>query len=332
PALVVAPAAADLQVARREALPREAARPGERERRRVGGLDVGLQTVQLQRAERVAHGRAQSFAHQTLSLEPGERVVAEVRAAECAKNDLREVDDSYQCTGLALTDQKPQGCPASRALYIRAELPWRGRCEYPRSMKRTACQHRSQEIPLIGRFNAADADSRAPGRTFRTFKRCPVDVHQPARCVRRLPLACAIGRSLRDKTLPDSDIKQQPFRLRRYFSLTSGVAVLVVTLVMSLAYRSTERNEHIELAESRNVTLARIFANSIWPEFSTYLAREAASAQDQQHPQTARLHDALRRMSRGLPVIKIKIYNPHGTAVYSSVQSEIGEDKSTNPA
>jgi len=132
--------------------------------------------------------------------------------------------------------------------------------------------------------------------------------------------------------LPDSDIKQQPFRLRRYFSLTSGVAVLVVTLVMSLAYRSTERNEHIELAESRNVVLARIFANSIWPEFSAYLAREAASAQDQQHPQTARLHDALRRMSRGLPVIKIKIYNPHGTAVYSSVQSEIGEDKSTNPA
>jgi len=30
-------------------------------------------------------------------------------------------------------------------------------------MKRTACQHCSQEIPLIGRFNAADADSIVMG-------------------------------------------------------------------------------------------------------------------------------------------------------------------------
>ena len=50
-ALVVAPLAADQQVARREALQPEAGAARERDRGRVPGLDVGLDAVQAERAD-----------------------------------------------------------------------------------------------------------------------------------------------------------------------------------------------------------------------------------------------------------------------------------------
>ena len=124
-----------------------------------------------------------------------------------------------------------------------------------------------------------------------------------------------------------------PFRLRRYFSLASGAAVLIFTIALSWTYYRAEVAEHIEMSEQRNVVLAQAFANAVWPEFSSHLTLPFSSAAEtRDHPQTERLHQTLRRMSRELPVIKIKVYNPQGIALYSSVQSEIGEDKSANPA
>jgi len=47
-------------------------------------------------------------------------------------------------------------------------------------------------------------------------------------------------------------------------------------------------------------------------------------------PLTERLHARLKAIGVGVPLIKIKIYNLQGIAVYSSVPAEIGEDKSQN--
>ena len=43
------------------------------------------------------------------------------------------------------------------------------------------------------------------------------------------------------------------------------------------------------------------------------------------------IDDALRELTSGLPILKVKIYNPNGLTVYSSEFGQIGEDKSTNP-
>ena len=59
-ALVVAPAPADQQVARRVALQPEARAARERDRRRVAGLDVGLQPVQRERRRTRGRARAPS--------------------------------------------------------------------------------------------------------------------------------------------------------------------------------------------------------------------------------------------------------------------------------
>ena len=61
------------------------------------------------------------------------------------------------------------------------------------------------------------------------------------------------------------------FRLLRFFVLTSAVAAVAVAVAFVL-HRQSEVERLIALAERQNVELARAFANTIWPRFSTYVA------------------------------------------------------------
>jgi class 3 adenylate cyclase len=105
------------------------------------------------------------------------------------------------------------------------------------------------------------------------------------------------------------------FHLRRYFSIASGVAVLTVTVAMGWLYYREEVADHVEATQAANVMLAQAFANTISP------AGESIEALDR----------TLAKTAHNVPVVKIKIYNRSGTAIYSSVRAEIGEDKSANP-
>ncbi|HEX2565860.1 MAG TPA: ATP-binding protein [Burkholderiales bacterium] len=119
------------------------------------------------------------------------------------------------------------------------------------------------------------------------------------------------------------------FQLLRYFSIASGIALLVMTLVVVWAYYKEEVADEVQSAEERNSMLAQTFSNVIWPQFGGYLAREdgfkTAPAE------TRRLRATLAVMAKRVPVTKIKIYHPSGIAVYSSDDDEIGEDRASNP-
>jgi class 3 adenylate cyclase len=110
---------------------------------------------------------------------------------------------------------------------------------------------------------------------------------------------------------------ERTFRLQRYFSITSGVALLIASLALGWAYYREEVGDQIAAAELRSVTLARTFANAISP-----IADK---------PDVRTLHERVLALSHGVPVAKIKIYDAAGTATYSSVPAEIGEDSSGNP-
>lgn len=107
------------------------------------------------------------------------------------------------------------------------------------------------------------------------------------------------------------------FHLQRYFSIASGGALLVASLALGWAYYYEEVEDQVAAAEFRNVTLAQTFANAISP-LSEPLDVDT-------------LHARVLALTRGVPVAKIKIYSAAGIAIYSSVRSEIGEDKSGNP-
>src|SRR5689334_3666720 len=89
PALVVAPAATDLQIARREALATEAGALGECDRGAVAGLDVGLDPVQAQGGERPAQDELDPFSHIPIAGVGLPGGVAEVGALKGATDDLR---------------------------------------------------------------------------------------------------------------------------------------------------------------------------------------------------------------------------------------------------
>ena len=107
------------------------------------------------------------------------------------------------------------------------------------------------------------------------------------------------------------------FHLQRYFSITSGVVLLLASLALGWAYYEEEVSDQVASAELRSITMARTFANAISPL--------------RDRPDIQGLHARVLALSKGVPVAKIKIYDAAGTAIYSSVLSEIGEDKSGNP-
>ncbi len=122
------------------------------------------------------------------------------------------------------------------------------------------------------------------------------------------------------------------FNLRRYFSLTCAVALVVVTVVLLILYRQNALDELVESAEGQNVTLARSFANILWPQFADYVASVSEVDGDtlRARPETRELRETLGTLTAGLPVLKVKIYNLNGLTVYSSQPSQIGANKSNN--
>ncbi len=126
--------------------------------------------------------------------------------------------------------------------------------------------------------------------------------------------------------------KKQPFQLLRYFSTASLIAFLLVGVFLITLYRQIAISELIEVGESKNVAITQSFSNVIWPQFSDFLNESAnlTTEEIKAHPETAHLHQAVLEQMQGLTVIKVKIYTLNGKTVFSTEESQIGEDKSEN--
>ena len=122
------------------------------------------------------------------------------------------------------------------------------------------------------------------------------------------------------------------FNILRYFSVMGAVILIVVTTALVALYRQNAVHELVESTEGQNVLLARSFANTLWPRYSEYVisATEMDGDALRAREETAELHEALKTLTAGLPVLKIKIYNLDGLTVYSSQRSQMGADKNTN--
>lgn len=120
------------------------------------------------------------------------------------------------------------------------------------------------------------------------------------------------------------------FRLLRYFALTSLVGVLLVLACLIYFYRAFAI-EALEEHETRdNVAVTRIFASTLWLSHADYVkgAAQLSVQQLRSHPQVARIRADVLRQMKGLPVVKVKIYDLHGLTVFSTDERQIGEVKS----
>jgi two-component system cell cycle sensor histidine kinase PleC len=118
----------------------------------------------------------------------------------------------------------------------------------------------------------------------------------------------------------------------RYFSITSAIALMVVTFALVFLYSHNAEKELLASAEGANVTLARPFANILWPRFSDYVmtVSETDGEKLRARPETAAIDEAIRILTAGLTVLRVKIYNLDGITIYSSEPSQIGADKRNN--
>jgi hypothetical protein len=126
--------------------------------------------------------------------------------------------------------------------------------------------------------------------------------------------------------------QKKPFQLLPYFTVTSLIAFVLVAVSLLSFYRQIAVNSLLEIGESKNAALTQTFSNVIWPEFSSFLgsASDLSADEIRAHPETARLRQAVIEQTRGLSVIKVKIYNKEGITVFSTQEDQIGEDKSEN--
>ena len=121
--------------------------------------------------------------------------------------------------------------------------------------------------------------------------------------------------------------------LLRYSQIIALAVIAVVVVALSLLYRGLVLDAMVEAETHANVTLTKTFANVVWPAHAAFV-KTAGSLDPRSlpaRPEIAALDDDLRRLSSGLSVVKVKIYNLNGLTVYSSDPLQIGERKLDNP-
>ncbi len=121
------------------------------------------------------------------------------------------------------------------------------------------------------------------------------------------------------------------FRLLHFFLITSMAGLLALGVLLWFVHRHAVQ-QLVEYAEVQNVTLARSFANTIWPRFSKYISSvsELPEKTLRTRQEVREIRNAVKAASAGLPILKVKIYNLKGLTVFSSDPAEIGQDKSGN--
>jgi len=122
------------------------------------------------------------------------------------------------------------------------------------------------------------------------------------------------------------------FSVRRYFAVTSLVAIVIAAVVFMYFFRFASNQYLLEGAEKENVALSQVLVERIWPQFEPYI--EQASKMDSAELMVQSIYrdtyqktlDAI----KGLGVLKVKIFDLNGKTVFSTDPDQLGDQKPAN--
>lgn len=129
-------------------------------------------------------------------------------------------------------------------------------------------------------------------------------------------------------TVQGQDSGPGHFRLLRYFSLGSAAAFVIATGLLAVLWNRDSVQRAVDIAERQNVHLAGVVMTALRQD------RQSASLESmldtlRRGRAAGRVDEYLRALVSESPVLKVKIFDAAGTALYSPVKSEIGQAEST---
>lgn len=135
---------------------------------------------------------------------------------------------------------------------------------------------------------------------------------------------------LRKKLFRAEPGAKKRFQLLKRFSLVSLSSFAIATGLLAGFYRHRAVQSLVIAAEENNVVLTQVFANTVWPEYGTFLSSTQALSDEElaAHPTTERLYQDILAKFEGVHVAKVKVFDLQGRTVFSSDLSQIGADKS----
>ena len=111
------------------------------------------------------------------------------------------------------------------------------------------------------------------------------------------------------------------FKLQRFFLIASGFSLLAIAISWTLILRGHTHDDVRLVAEQRNVSMAQTLANAVWPPASVLMPQTYTDPVDRD-PFAGWQVDAvsaqLQQLSRGLPILKVKIFDERGALTYST--------------
>jgi len=127
-----------------------------------------------------------------------------------------------------------------------------------------------------------------------------------------------------------SESNQRRFNLLRNFSLVSLGGFALAIGLLSAIYRQQAVNDLVSSTEESNITLTKVFANAIWPEYGSFLSNTQELSNDAlaSDSRILQLNDEMANQLADSPVAKVKVFDLQGRTVFSTDTAQIGDDKS----
>jgi signal transduction histidine kinase/ActR/RegA family two-component response regulator len=130
---------------------------------------------------------------------------------------------------------------------------------------------------------------------------------------------------------PNSEklLHRPDFSVCRYFSVASLIGIIIAALVFMYFFRIASIQDLVDGGEEENIAITRALVNNIWPDFEPFMKQ--ASSMDAEdlaaHAVYQKTYDNTLKSIKGLPILKVKIFNLSGKTVFSTDQSQLGVQK-----
>jgi len=117
-------------------------------------------------------------------------------------------------------------------------------------------------------------------------------------------------------------------KLHRLFATASAVVMLVVVVVLGALYYRQTVDGLVQMAENQNILVTRALSHLVQSRFAGFLANAPllGPARLRESRELREIDSMLDPLRSDLSILKVRIFGPTGMIVYSSDQTEIGEN------